>query len=1146
MRLQFILGRAGTGKTHICLEELRQELRTRPEGSPLIFLVPEQATFQSEVMLAKTPGLGGMIRAQVFSFHRLAWKVMQEVGGCSRVHLDELGKRMVLRSLIEERKNDLKIFYHAADQPGFVDSLAGALSELKLYCQTPQTLDAVLNSGNLQDQGLLEEKIHDLRVLLAALEEYLAQGYLDPDDYLSLLAEKIHKSALFSGAKIWLDGFTGFTPQEYRVIEQLLLAAEKVKITFCLDDSQFTLQSKEKIEKLAKKSGVEIIPPLILPSQPLRFNQAPELAHVEKYFFSYPIKPLRVEEDVHNIRLIAAANRRGEVEGVAREIRRMCRDEGYALGEIALILRDLDPYQDLILTVFEDYELPVFIDRKKPVKYHPVAELLRSALEVVTSKWQHDPIFRYLKTDLIPLSRAEIDELENYCLAYGLRGKKWFDGKPWRYRRRCAVDEGEQPLSLQEEEKLTRINNSKNKAVRELLLFAKRLSKAKTVREITEALYYLLADLKVQSALEKWALKAEDQGKLEKSKEHTQVWGSILQLFDQMVEALGSQELSLEEYAKILEIGLDSLNLGLIPPGLDQVLVNSMDRSRNPHLRAAFVLGLNDGVLPAKVKNDGLLKDGEREHLAAKGLVLAPDSRQRLLEERFLIYTALTRASQRLWLSYPLADEEGTALRPSIVIGRIKELLPQVKLEECSSEPRDLNTDAFQYITHPQRTLAILAAQLREAKAGETINSLWWEVYNYYAQSSLWREKSHQVLRSLFHTNNQNRIPQKSSSALYGNKLKGSISQLEKFSSCPFAHFLAYGLKLKERAVHKLAAPDLGQIFHAALKNFVEKVDNDALDWRNLSREDCRQIVHQVMAELVPKLQDEILLSSAKYRHLTTKLENTILRTAYVLAEHAKRGQFKPFGLEFAFPGEMLPAVVFELGEGWAMELSGRIDRIDLAQQNGQCYLRIIDYKSGYSQLHLDDIYYGLKLQLLAYLDIILSNLKIEEETDFLPAGMFYFSVQNPLISTSGPLPIEKLEEMLLKEFKLKGYVLAKPEVIKLMDGLINQYSDLIPVGLSQDNNIYTNSSILTLEQFQLLRDHLKVTLKQFGQEILGGKIKMEPYRKGNVSACQFCSYKAVCHFDLLLEDNSYRLLKSADKEEIWSKLTGEGEGENE
>jgi len=705
LTLRFIIGRAGSGKTHTCLEGIRRALRAAPEGLPVIFLAPEQATFQMEYALATTPGLGGMMRAQVLSFRRLAHRVLLETGGAARVPIGELGKRMVLRELLVRRRDELRVFGRSAERPGFADTLAGAVSEMKMYRITPPDLAmarGILSGG----QSLLGEKLADMELLYRALEEYLAERYTDPDDYLEFLAGRLGRSPTIRGAEVWVDGFTGFTPQEFNVLQKILHTAERVHVTICLDPGRFgaalteeevfypTWETYTEITKLAQAARVAVEPPLLLgagaagadaaDAVPYRFRCSPAIAHLEQYFFAYPAPVF--SGAATGLKLAAGANRRAEVEAVAREITRLCRDLGYRWRDTAVVVRDLESYHELITAVFYDHDIPFFIDRKRPVLHHPLVELIRSALETVHRDWAYDPVFRYLKTDLAPVSREEVDRLENYVLAHGIRGKKWTGERDWTYRRRYTLGEDVE-ISTTEAGELAFVNAVRRKSVAALTEFAARSGKAKNVREITAALFALLEELAAADRLTAWAAAAETAGKVDKAREHLQVWGGVVSLLDEVVEALGDETMDMETYLAVLDAGFESLSLGLIPPGLDQVLAGSLDRSRNPNVKAVFLLGAGDGILPARPADDGVFNDAEREKLAAAGIALAPGGRRQAFDEQYLVYTALTRSSDYLWVSYPLADDEGRALAPSPVVARIKEIFPEIKEQIYQVEP---------------------------------------------------------------------------------------------------------------------------------------------------------------------------------------------------------------------------------------------------------------------------------------------------------------------------------------------------------------------------------------------------------------------------------------------------------------------------
>ena len=1150
--LRLILGRAGSGKTHLCLTEIGRELRRAADGPPLVFLVPEQASFQAEYALSCGSGLAGAVRAQVLSFRRLAWWVFAGAGGAARPHIGDLGKRMLIARILERRRPDLTVFGRAARQFGFAGRLARALSEMKAYLITPRDLERAGGRVSAGGAPVLEGKLRDLKLVYEEFEAELTGRYVDPDDYLSLAAVRLAESGALDGAEVWVDGFAGFTPQELAVLEAVLRQAARVNVALCVDPAagrredrelfHLTLETAARLTDVAQKNGIGIETVKLDAAPPPRFAHSPALAHLERHFFRRPTAVYRGPAD---LKVVAAANRRAEVEGAAREIIRLCRDRGYRWREVSVVVRNLDDYHELVNTVFADYGIPCFIDRKRNVLHHPLVELIRAALQTVAADWTYDPVFRYLKTDLVPVSRAEADVLENYVLAHGIRGAHWTADREWEFCRSMTLEEGQEAPA--DREFLRWVHDVRRRASHHLLAFQERLEAAGNVRDMAAAVYDLLAALRVPARLEAWCVEAEAGGMLETAREHRQVWDGVIQLLDQLVETLGEEDLPLEEFARILEAGFEGLQLALIPPALDQVLVGSLDRSRNPDVRAAFVLGVAEGVLPARHAEGGLFTDREREALSAAGVELAPDSRRRAYEEQYLVYIALTRARQYLWLSYPLADREGRAYEPSAVIAGIREMFPEVPEEVLPVQPQGVAAgDDAAFISVPGRTVGYLGARLRDWKAGNPIDPVWWAVYNWFSGSDEHRPGLLRIHRGLFHENRERPLAAETCTALYGRPLVVSVSRIESFQACPFGHFARYGLRLKERPVFRLEAPDLGWFLHGALKTLEDRLKAQSLDWGELEPGDCRRLAAEVVDRLAPRLQNEILLSSARHRFLTGKLRRIVADTAWALAGQARRGRFRPVAWELPFGrGEAAAPLVYELPDGGRMELAGRIDRIDAADTpSGEVYLRVIDYKAGNPALRLDDVFQGLNMQLLVYLEASLANAERILGRSCLPGGAFYCRVQSPLLRKNAPVPPTELEQELLGAYRLRGLLLDDPEVVRLMDAAAGDRSLVVPAGFRRDGSLRRGSNIVGAAQLGRLRAHLAQTVIEAGRRIGAGEVTIAPFRKGGVCACTHCPYKPVCAFDPLVPPNRYRWLPALSPAEMWRALGVAEEGD--
>ncbi|GGJ71961.1 ATP-dependent helicase/nuclease subunit B [Anoxybacillus voinovskiensis] len=1149
MSLRLIIGRAGSGKTTQCFNEIRQQLRQQPAGPPIIYLVPEQMTFQSEYALVKTPGLGGMIRAQVLSFTRLAWRVLQETGGMSRYHLNETGVRMLLRKIVEKQKEELVLFARAADKHGFIEQLEEMLIECKRYCVTPAQLEQTekqLRYRASASEKVLADKLKDLRLIYEEFERQLMQRYVDSEDYLRLLAEKIPQSRYIQEADIYVDGFHHFTPQEYIVLEQLLCHAKRVTVALTVDAPynehlphdlhlfRMTGKTYHDLRNLALLNNVRI-EEIEMRSENVRHGSE-ALRHLEKY---YDVRPAVTFPHVcESLQIRQAANRRAEVEGIAREIIHLVRDKGYRYRELAVLVRNAEDYRDLVRTVFTDYNIPYFIDEKESMMHHPLIELIRASLEAIHTNWRYEAIFRAVKTDLffpidsdIHAMREAMDQLENYVLAQGIYGTKWLER--WTYRRYRGLDSISVPQTNEEKAMEEKLNEWREMIATPLLALQKRLKKAKTGRDMCEALYVYLEQLQIPKKLEKLREEAEQSGQLLQARHHEQAWGAVIELLDQYVEILGDETLPVKLVATIIDTGLESLQFSLVPPAIDQVLIAHFDRSRLTDVKCVFIIGVNEGVIPAKKNDGGMLSEQDRELLEHFSVHVAPSSRKQLLDEPFALYLALASPSERLYVTYPLADDDGKSLLPSLMIKRIKEMFPAVVEKQWGNEPLSLSLEEqMSFITNHLTTLPSLTTQLQAWKRQYRIEPIWWDVYNCYAENDEWKERAKKIVNALFYENKPKKLAKTIGEKLYGKKIKASVSRVEQFNRCPFAHFVSYGLRLKERNIFRLEAPDVGQLFHYALKMITDRIRTEKMDWATLSKQTCEQLAHDAVEQIAPYIQQEILLSSHRYHYVKRKLERIMVRTTNVLSEHAKRSGFAPLEVELQFgDAGPLPPLLIPLADGTVLELVGRIDRIDRAESSRGILLRVIDYKSSNKKLDFTEVYYGLTLQMLAYLDVILEYAEQLVGTNALPAGILYFHIHNPIIkSTSGILKAEEAEQKIFESFKMNGLLLDDYETLQLMDTTIDagKGSAIVPVKINKDGSVSKTSAVVSEEEFALLRRHVRTIFQQVGTQMVDGVVDIAPYKRKNETACQYCEFKAVCQLDEALDQDRYRLLKNA------------------
>lgn len=1152
--LTFVCGRAGSGKSRFCIDLIRDSLEAQPDGEPLVLLLPEQATFQTERELAAATRNKGFVRASVVGFRRLAHKVLSETGGACRPQITDLGKKLIVSRMLSAYQDELKLFTGTANRRSFAETICGLIQEFKNYNITPaQVRSAVTPCGSTA----LANKLADLSLLYQGFESYLESNYLDTEDYLKLLTEKIPNSQFLRGAKVWIDGFHWFTPAEYSVLEQIIRAADQVYVTLCLSGPDTETHRKETtlfhrqyktrlhLKGLASRWGIDTDD--ILLEQGPRFLASPVLDHVEKVYAGI-VEPGLQTLDNSGLQIAEAANHRAEVEGIARDIIRLCRDKGYRWRDSAVLLRDPETYGPIIERVFEDYGIPFFSDRKRLAVHHPLAELLRSVLEIFQENWSYEPIFRCLKTDLFPMSMDAVEKLENYTLEFGIRGSRWTNGVPWTFQRRLSLNE-DQDITEREQNRLDEINAIRFKVTLPLLSVSRQIADRSTAAGITEALYNLLVELHAADTLDTWAQQAETEGDLEVAKEHRQVWTGVVELFDQIIETCGEQIIDLDEYAQVLNDGLEGIKLSLIPPGLDHVTVSSLDQTRVGNVRAVYVPGANDGVFPMKGKGEGVLTDSERNELRKLGLELAPGARDDVFAEKFLVYTALTRASEYLWLSYPLADGEGKALMPSPEAGKLRSIAAIEKIKTLSFEPQD--GMEREYLAQAQRGLSALAVSLRRYKNGESIGEDWWAVYNWALTKADLKEYLASATAGLFHNNWVKPLPPILAGRLYSkqNRLRGSVTRFENYQACPFKHFAQYGLSLQERAVFRLQAPDLGQFLHAVLKEFGDLMAVQGRNWGSLSGEECRQICGQIVTQLAPKLQNEILLSTEQYKHMLGRLTRRVERAVGRLTEFDRVSSFKPAALELSFGGadaKSLPPLVYPLADGSRLEITGQIDRLDIAEHMGRQYLLVVDYKSGKVNLSLPDVYYGLKLQLLTYL-LAACRLwpHLDPQTAAEPAGVLYYFLKNPAVSGEFAKSEQEVCREINRQLKMPGWLLKEPAIIELIDGTVTGWSEFTKVGLGKSQEFYNAClpQLKTREEFSGLLDHVERIFAGTAENILSGDITIRPYLLDRRTPCGYCPYQAVCQFDPLIPGSEYRNLAKLGETEIIKKL---GQGKEE
>jgi len=1122
MAIRYILGRSGSGKSHRILQEIKQSLQDGGDDL-LILLVPEQFTLQSERDLLQKLNLPGIMRVEVLSFTRLAQRVFSEAGGLTRTLLNEQGKNMVLRKMIDEVSRNLTIYKKAAQQDGFVPKFGELLSELKQQDILPAQLRASMED---ESELIIKQKINDIALIYEHFNEYLAGRYLDTEDFFNLFIEKIEEAKFLKNTRIWMDGFTTFSPQSLKIIEKIVLLTRELTISLTLDYKNkvrdwdlFSLsrRSLHKIQTMANERDLseEIIH---LDNNAAGTYKNQEIIHLESELYAYPSR--LYHPDVQGIELFAAANINSELEYAASQILMLVRDRGWRWRDIAVVCNDMNNYGSLIKRVFNEYSIPCFLDEKRDIMNNSIIKLILSSMEVIRRGYRYEDVFSLLKTGFSGLDSDEVEKMENFVLQYGIQGQSW-----------------KEDFSIDNKESLKDLNHWREQFIIPLQKLEKKLAGKHPIAAIVKMHYQYLIDIDVQARLEEWTENMNDQGRFEIVRENTQIWNIVLDIFDQMVEILGDQEVTIKEYLRLLEAGFTSLELGIIPTTIDQVLIGNIQRSKSHDIYGLLVVGVNDGVLPSGQEQEGILSEAEKELLLERGVDLGFERSNKFAEERFLIYTALSKPLVYLGLSFAMADGAGKAMRPSLLIDRLQRLYPALEINSDVVKHRAIE---LHQISNPSSSYKYLVENLRQQADGKPIQDFWKDVYRWYNSQEFWQEKLNSVLEALFHHNQAGLIGAENARKLYSLPLHSTVSRVEQFVNCPFAHFVRYGLKPQERKVFAVGAPDIGELFHNCLLSFALKLREDNKNWRELQRAECDQIMDGIMDQLVPQHGHGVFASTHRYQYLVQRLKRISRRAVWILTEHIQRGEFEPLQYEVSFgPGCPFPAIEIELANGETFYLVGRIDRVDLLESEDGTYVKIIDYKSGNQDFKLSDVYYGLSLQLMIYLQAVLASDNQLKRGKLKPAGVFYFKIDDPLINNESGI-IENIEKEIAKKLKMKGLVLEDTQLVHQLDSSIDGSSDIIPVALTIDGGFTKSSSILLEDDLGALIKHVEGLLAKIGSEIMNGKIKIEPVKNGQHTACTFCSYRSICQFDRQLDDNNYRNTRPLKNEEVVTRIQKE------
>lgn len=1110
MPLKFVFGPSGSGKSSYLYQHVIQESMKYPERNYIV-LVPEQFTMQTQKDLVMMHERKGIMNIDVLSFARLAYRVFEETGGGGLPVLDDEGKNLILRKIAGDYESELKMLGGHMKKQGYISEVKSVISEFTQYDIGEDEIERVMESAG--ESSRLYYKLADIRLLYRGFTDYLREKYITKEELLDVLSREVEKSERLKNSTVVLDGFTGFAPVQDRLLGELMRHCREVIVTVTMDRRenpyvyehpyQLFALSKQMVTSLlqiAKQNKIPVEEPVELYDHvPWRFKEQEALAFLEKHLFRYGAGAYEKEQE--QVKLHLAKNPREEAYAVAEQVRRMMREDGYRLRDIGVIVSDMDVYADHLKQAFIKYDIPFFMDHKRSILLNSFVEYIRSVLHMAEQSFSYESVFRFLRTNLAGFTYEEIDELENYVIGLGIKGYKHWQEKWTRKLRGMA------------QEDLDKMNHYRRQLVEKVdgLIYVLR-QRRKTVADITRAIYEFMVQENLQVCLAEQEELFKAKGELALAREYAQIYRIVIELFDKFVELLGDEQVSLSEYCKLLDAGLEEARVGVIPPEVDQVVIGDMQRTRLKDIKALLFAGANDVYLPGALLRTGLLSELDREKFAREKLTLSAGGKEKAYVQKFYLYLNLTKPSEKLDIYYSKVSADGKSVRPSYLIQELQKLFPKLKVR-----------DEERYLKEQELTENIgFDRMIREfvQKRHET-DGAWCELYNWYKKNPKWQERVERFLEAGYYRKPLDALTEEAAKRLYGEEFETSITRMERFAVCAFSHFLTYGLGLREREEYDFQAADLGNVCHRALERFSYKVEREAGDWLKLTEEKRKQYVEESVEEAIADYGNSILYSSSRNAYLIVRMKRMLEKTVWALTKQLAAGDFKPSAYELRFA-------------------NGKIDRVDTCEDGDCVYVKVIDYKTGSKSFDVTALYHGLQLQLMVYMDAALQlEQKKHPEKEILPAGVFYYRIQDPLIDRTKE---REEQEAILKELKPDGMISLEKEVLEHLDHCMVGESSVIPVKYNKNGSLSKSSKAASAQDFYLMMKYAVNKVEEIRQKILSGDVKVNPYRRGTETSCDYCSYRQICGFDTKMEGYRYREIEAMSVDKVIQAMKGEGQ----
>ncbi len=1128
MALTFVYGNAGNGKSEYMYQKIADMAQCAPYQHYFV-VVPEQFTMSAQKSLTQHAANGVITNIDVVSFDRLAYRVFDELG-IHRTVMEETGKSLVLRRIVEQEESQLTFLKRNITKMGYIGEVKSVLSELMQYGISPEDIESLI--GDMEGSSSLCCKLRDILSIYRAFDDYLQEGYVTAERVLDVLTDVAGESSLLRDGVFLFDGYTGFTPVQMQFLRHLMNLASEIYVTVTLDTNA-PLKASTQMEDLfymshkmvnaliqaASDVSFEIADPIRVDAhEKSRLAGNPVLAHLEQNLFRIPGQSFP-EETGEALSVYSLLTVRDELLFAAATIRELVREKEYRYRDFAIVCSEVGQYETYAESVFALYDIPGFVDKKQTILYHPLTELVRSAAELAESNYSNESVFRFLRTGLAGFTQEETDRLENYCIANGIRGaNKWnnpFDRIDTKHGRlTLSVEACTEELAVLNElrERFVSLSQPLYEAFRE---------KDATVRDRTQALYALLASLGMEDALRESAERFAENGDERNAAIDRQIYRIVIDLLDKMVDLLGEEALSAADFSEILDAGLAAARVGRIPPGSDCVILGDIERTRMDNVKVLFFLGVNDGLIPKNSGRTSLLSQHDREELEKRDVSLAPDDKEQAFLQRFYLYLALTKPSEALYLTMSRMDADGKAIRPSYLVGVLKKLFTRLSVTEMDAHP-DLP------LVSAKSSLSAYLNGLEQSDSGSPDPSFA-ALHRWYGQHEPWGRQIRRLLDAHFAVHGIELLTPALAEKLYGPVLRNSVTRMTRFSACPFAHYLEYGLRLSPRKELSFESTDMGSLFHETLSNYGTLLESES-SWDSVTEEESDDLLDRALREAAENAGSEALADSASGAYTLTCVRRILKRSIWAITEQIRRGGFRPDGYE----------IPFEREEDEARScLIGYVDRMDVCETEEAAYVRVIDYKSSATNVDLTEIYYGRQFQLVVYLDTALRILRARfPDKEIVPAGIFYLHLDDPMVeNVANEADIER--ERLLA-LRMEGFVNEDPDAVRQMDRTLeaDKKSEVVPIKLNQKGLLNRAATkAVSSADFEAIIAYVRTCMDRAVEEILSGKIDLKPYRRGSENGCANCAYKGVCGFDTRIPGYDYNVQKSIGKNDILAEI---------